>query len=124
MLNTVTSIKDFVEKTLKTGAVEAVSTAVVKTLTDEIIAERTAKVIAGIRKLNQSETEHAKMKPDVVSISGDGSRNESWSVKAFEAKNKSAEYITKLKAALDDAIGNADFSKLDKVMGKVDEAKN
>ena len=100
------------EQVEKLGSEKVISTVVDKLVTAEVV--KRADALAAALKLSEDTFKESRKlaKPDQVSISADGVKIETFSAKAFEAKKKIEEKMTKIDNVVVNATEKGDWSKL------------
>jgi predicted metalloprotease len=100
------------EQIEKFGSDKVVNTVVEKLVNAEVI--KRADALAAAIKLSEETLREARKasKPDQVAINADGSRNETFSPKAFEAKKKLDEKLTKIENTVVNATEKGEWGKL------------
>jgi hypothetical protein len=101
------------EQVAKLGSAKVVD-AVVSKLVDAEVNKRADALAAAIKLAEDTLREQRKAaKPDQVFIAADGTKTESFSAKAFEAKKKLEEKLAKIDKIVENATGEAgDWGKL------------
>jgi Na+-transporting NADH:ubiquinone oxidoreductase subunit NqrC len=101
------------EQVAKLGSTKVVDTVVAK-LVDAEVAKRAEALASAIKLSEDTLREQRKAsKPDQVSIAVvSGTRTETFSAKAFEAKKKIDEKLAKIDRIVEAAIENGEWSKL------------
>jgi len=100
------------EQVEKLGSEKVINTVVEKLVTAEV-AKRAEALGAALKLAEDTFKESRKLaKPDQVSISADGVKTETFSAKAFEAKKKIEEKMTKIDNVVINATEKGDWSKL------------
>ena len=100
-----------VAETLK-NSTDTVRARLTQTLVERKLASRVDLLDKGLTKLTDARNELKKMRPDQVSISGDGTKNETFSKDAWDKKAKAEEALAKLEKAVEQALTGESFDKL------------
>lgn len=85
-------------------------------LVERAISSRVDTLDKGIIKVQEAERELRKVKPDLISISSDGTRSENWSKEQYEKKAKAEETLQKLRNAVERALSGEGFDKLSELV--------
>jgi len=100
------------EQVAKLGSAKVVETVVEKLASAEV-AKRAEALAAAIKLSEDTLKEQRKAsKPDQVSIAADGTKTETFSAKAFEAKKKIDEKLAKIDRIVEAAIEKGEWGKL------------
>lgn len=100
------------EQVQKLGSQKVVDAVVEKLVTAEV-AKRADALAAAVKLAEDTLREQRKAsKPDQVAISATGEKTETFSAKAFEAKKKLDEKLTKIDNVVTNAVEKGDWGKL------------
>src|SRR4051812_37883653 len=100
------------EQVEKLGSDKVVSVVIDKLVNAEVT--RRADALASAIKLSEEAARDIRKasKPDMISISADGTKTESFTQKAFDEKKKAEDKLAKIEAAVVAATEKGDWSKL------------
>lgn len=97
---------------------------VVDILAEEIITKRVKQIVEAQTEYEKLEKEFKKLVPDVVSYDGEGKvASENFSKSRIDARSKATKRMEKIKAAIDKALENNDFSGMNNLGNGNDESK-
>lgn len=106
------SISMKVAEQVKQLGSEKVVNQVVDTLVTSEINKRAEALAGALKMMDESSRELKKTKPDQVAIQQDGKKVETYSAKAFEARQKLEEKIAKIDKIVEAAVDNGEWGKL------------
>ena len=85
-------------------------------LVERAISSRVDLLDKGVLKVQEAERELRKIKPDLVSISSDGTKSENFSKEQYDKKTKAEETLQKLRNAVERALSGEGFDKLSELV--------
>lgn len=88
-------------------------------MVEKEVVRRTGVLDNAIQRWQQLQDELKKSRPDQITVDADGNEAAVFTKKAHEARKKLLENISKLGAALDDALANGNFKRLEETLNKV-----
>ena len=87
-------------------------------MVEKEVARRASVLDSAIQKYEEFSDQLKKMKPDNVSVSDDGVKTATWTIKAHEARERLQEKLNKLESAINSAL-NKDFKRLEDTLKKL-----
>jgi hypothetical protein len=88
-------------------------------MVEKEVSRRQGVLDTAVQKWEQLSSELNKVKPDQITVDSEGNETAVYTKKAHEARKKMAEKVSKLDAALDAALGEGNFKRLEDTLKKL-----